>query len=441
LPVQGGLDPSVGVELTYFIGKDGFAKPTCQMPGEGPTWVDGLAVVKDADGRERLFAHYLKVKPPLTVYRQGIAEFVSEKQEFEPRIVFPESAVTIPSGHSFELEDGGTKFVYFAKPYGVVRVRAAADAILDPEQYETYSCLVAGSRAEALSVERDGAGQVHYGWKRDTPPLTPDLQQKLVRGGQLKAHECLYLVRDVETDKRVRIHHGCVNWNPYRGKWLMITSETFGTSLLGEVWYAESDSPLGPWAYARKIVTHNKQSFYNPRHHPFFNQKDGRVIFFEGTYTHTFSGNDEQTPRYDYNQIMYQLDLDDERLRLPAAVYDEGTSGGQRLSLGKPPVADATFRRVAFFAWDRPFAGSLPVFATTSNAGTVLTTSKPDDQDAGPLFYAWPPGSQKTSPGCVPLFEAKGADGSRMYLVGNDELPGLHRADQPLCAVWRVPED
>ena len=32
-------------------------------------------------------------------------------------------------------------------------------------------------------------------------------------------------------------------------------------------------------------------------------------------YTHTFSGNARQTPRYDYNQVVYQLDLDDPRLR------------------------------------------------------------------------------------------------------------------------------
>ncbi|MBP86631.1 MAG: hypothetical protein CMJ64_07945 [Planctomycetaceae bacterium] len=44
----------------------------------------------------------------------------------------------------------------------------------------------------------------------------------------------------------------------------------------------------------------------------------GRVIFFEGTYTNMFSGNNDQTPRYNYNQIMYKLDLSDPRLRLSA---------------------------------------------------------------------------------------------------------------------------
>src|SRR5687768_3529307 len=33
-PTSGGLDPSVGVDLEYFVDENGFAKSTCQMPGE-----------------------------------------------------------------------------------------------------------------------------------------------------------------------------------------------------------------------------------------------------------------------------------------------------------------------------------------------------------------------------------------------------------------------
>ena len=90
----------------------------------------------------------------------------------------------------------------------------------------------------------------------------------------------------------------------------MITVESYGsTSMLGEIWYAEADTPLGPWVYARKVATHDKYSFYNPKQHPMFDKERGRIILFEGTYTTTFSGNQDPTPRYDYNQVMYQLDL------------------------------------------------------------------------------------------------------------------------------------
>ena len=95
----------------------------------------------------------------------------------------------------------------------------------------------------------------------------------------------------------------------------MITCELAGTSQLGETWYAEADTPLGPWAYARKVITHERYSFYNPKQHPFFDQEGGRIIYFEGTYTNTFSGNPTPTPRYEYNQVMYRLDLSDPRLK------------------------------------------------------------------------------------------------------------------------------
>lgn len=81
------------------------------------------------------------------------------------------------------------------------------------------------------------------------------------------------------------------------------------SSLLGEVWYSESPSPTGPWTTAKKIATHHQYSFYNPKIHPEFSDPDGKVLYFEGTYTTSFSGNPSPTPRYEYNQILYRLDL------------------------------------------------------------------------------------------------------------------------------------
>ena len=139
----------------------------------------------------------------------------------------------------------------------------------------------------------------------------------------------------------------------------MICVESYGsTSYLGEVWYAEADTPLGPWVYARKIVTHDKYSFYNPKQHPMFDKEGGRIIFFEGTYTTTFSGNPDPTPRYEYNQVMYQLDLSDPRLALPVAIYTEPSApGGPARLITKAQAAGRTCRApaaVAFFAPDRP---------------------------------------------------------------------------------------
>ena len=130
----------------------------------------------------------------------------------------------------------------------------------------------------------------------------------------MKREEARFQPLDVESGKVVQMHAGSVCWNAWRKKWILICSEIMGSSMLGEIWYAEADDPTGPWTKARKIVTHDKYSFYNPAQHPFFDQEGGRVIYFEGTYTAEFSGSTSHTPRYDYNQIMYRLDLADVRL-------------------------------------------------------------------------------------------------------------------------------
>ena len=108
----------------------------------------------------------------------------------------------------------------------------------------------------------------------------------------MKPEEVLAPLRDIETDAPIHSHGGSVYWNPYRRRWVMICGQAGGTSsYLGELWFAEADTPVGPWVYARKIITHDHYTFYNPTQHPFFDQDGGRLIYFEGTYTDTYSGN------------------------------------------------------------------------------------------------------------------------------------------------------
>jgi hypothetical protein len=92
---------------------------------------------------------------------------------------------------------------------------------------------------------------------------------------------------------------------------------SFGSSFLGEIYIAESDNIEGPWVHARKIVTHDQYSFYNVAQRSFFDEAGGRIIYFEGTYTMMFSGSEIPTPRYNYNQIMYRLDLSNPDLTQP----------------------------------------------------------------------------------------------------------------------------
>lgn len=100
-----------------------------------------------------------------------------------------------------------------------------------------------------------------------------------------------------------------VAWNAYRQRFVLLLEKT------GEVWYAEARRPEGPYGIAVKVLQHDQYNFYNVAQHPFFEEEGGCVIYFEGTYTDAFSGAKEKTPRYNYNQIMYRLRLDDPRLK------------------------------------------------------------------------------------------------------------------------------
>jgi hypothetical protein len=115
--------------------------------------------------------------------------------------------------------------------------------------------------------------------------------------------------------KPVKPHSGSIAWNDYRKRWVTIFMESFGKpSAFGELWYAEADSPTGPWGKAVKVLTHENYTFYNPRLHPEFTSTNSPVLLFEGTYTMEFANHAAPTPRYNYNQILYRLDLDDAAL-------------------------------------------------------------------------------------------------------------------------------
>jgi hypothetical protein len=100
----------------------------------------------------------------------------------------------------------------------------------------------------------------------------------------------------------------CVAWNEYRGRWIMLLED------FGDVYYAEARTPEGPYGRAVQIIDHEQYNFYNVDTHTFFNQDGGRVIYLEGTYTDSFTDAPQKTPRYNYNQVMYRLRLDDPRL-------------------------------------------------------------------------------------------------------------------------------
>jgi hypothetical protein len=331
LPGQGGLDPDVGVNLHYFTDETGFAAKTAELPGEGPTWIGGVTTVRDPLGRERILASYAKVKPPMEIYERGIVAWDDASRRFQKQATFPRDVKAFPEGHPlWDPRQERPEYVEFCAPFPVIRVPADPAAWNDPERYEAFTPLKQGAAADADAIERDGTGKAVWGWKKATAFVSPFQLAAWRREGKLASKDARFVLEDAATGRPVALHGGQVCWNEHRKKYVMIAVQTFGeTSLLGEVWYAEAADPLGPWSKAVKVVTHDRYSFYNPRQHPEFQKQSGKLIYFEGTYVTTFSREGDPTPRYDYNQIMYRLDVDDPRLA-PAR--------GEVISGGNPPA-------------------------------------------------------------------------------------------------------
>jgi len=320
-PGRGGLDPGLGIDLDYFADREGFSRPMCPMPGPHPVWIEGLCIVRDSAGAEHMVARYTKMKSLGEMLEHGLALFDQKTQTFAKHVQFGLAQTwQCPRGQAVAMEDGGTDYRLFATPLATVRVKAELETVARQSSYEAFTCLEPGSRWDknTARVARDAQGRPAWAWRPDTAPVGQAEERELVAAGKIQSDEARYQVRDVDTGKPVRLHNGSIRYNAYRRRWVMIAVQTGGSeSFLGEVWFAEAEGPTGPWLATKKIVTHQKYTIYNPVHHAFLDQEGGRLIHFEGTYANTFSGNPDATPRYDYNQSMYRLDLADPRLAPP----------------------------------------------------------------------------------------------------------------------------
>ena len=315
------FDLSDGLPYDYFVDeKTGFARAMMPLPErpEGVIWIDGVCTVPDSKGIERLIAHYSRRKGLVEQLEHGVAIFNDDRNIFEPASQLELSETwRHPAGHSIAHEEAGKKWLYFGNPSPNVRVPADLESVLDSGRYEAFSCAKAGTNVKQPPPDFADDGTLAWRWQTSLPPTDSKVEQAWVKSGALQPVEARFLPADAaDADQRILLHNGTVRWNAYRQRWVMIAGQLGGkSSLLGEVWYAEAKAITGPYNRAVKIVTHDRQTFYNVCHHPFLDQTGGRMIHFEGTYTNDFSGNPDKTPRYNYNQVLYRLDLDDPALQ------------------------------------------------------------------------------------------------------------------------------
>lgn len=305
-PDHGGLDPENGVHFEYVTDAEGGVAKMLPVAEPGAVWLFGMLTVMDGQGKEHLMAHYSRWKNLDRRLEHGLAEYDDGEKRFRRVAVLGEEFQWQHPRHNAILVKGAEgDWIHFSAPFCQTRVKADYDAVQNTSAYE----------ALAWSPEH-GA----YVWQKAAPPTTQKEEEDLIKHGKMPVEKARMQVVDAHSGKMVRLHAGSVHWNAHRQRWIMIAVQEQGDlSYLGEVWYLESPQIEGPWRKAVKIASHPKYSFYNPSHHAFFDQQGGRFIYFQGTYAETFSGNPTPTPRYDYNQLMYRLDLDDERLK-PARV-------------------------------------------------------------------------------------------------------------------------
>lgn len=262
------FQPPIQLQYDYFRDAADEVRSVARMPGDGPTWLSGFVSLEDAEGQERLVASYNKIDPPLATYECGlcvwnddVAQFVKLTSIWQ-RSAPAETPSAMPHGHPVRWTDKqGDDWILFGDPFPTLRCRATFEAWGDPDQWEAIE-----------------------------PP-----QSVATRGGQ-----------------RIEPHRGSIAWNEFRGKWIAIFTQLHGDeSPLGEIWYAESDTPFGEWENGFKVASHSGYTFYNPCMHPEFVPAESPMVLFEGTYTKTFSAAKRATSRHDYNQILYRLDLDE----------------------------------------------------------------------------------------------------------------------------------
>lgn len=264
--------PPTAIVYDYFRNDRGELRGVAPTEGPGPTWVSGFTALRDRNQRERLVATYSKIRPPLTAEEYGLAEWNDQTKRLDPIYTIwkksaakPKPPAVFPDGHpAFWKDARGVEWLYLNGPPNF-KCPATYEGWRDPSKWQAV-------KNPKHFPAADGSGDV-----------------------------------EVET--------GSIAWSEYRRRWILIFQQKFGKpSGFGEVWYAEGKTPEGPWGKAVKIVSHDNYTFYNVQIDGQLAPPDAPYVLFEGTYTDTFADRPVKTPRYDYNQMLYRLDLDDPAL-------------------------------------------------------------------------------------------------------------------------------
>lgn len=263
--------PPIDPQYRSFTNAKGRLRGVIERQGGGPIWIFGLVTLKDAKGGEHLCGAWSQIKEFCTPEKTGLCEWDDREERFKiVKTVWRRSAERPKSPRmpdctvSRYIGPKGKRWLLFGNPFPFLRMQDSYEAYIDESKWE-----------------------------------------KVERPKKIRARDGSEVVPAA----------GHMVWSGYKRKYVAIVQQKFGKpSGFGEVWYVESQSPYGPWENAVKVVTHDNYTFYNPVIHMEGRDPKSSVLLFEGTYTASFADRPPKTPRWDYTQVLYRLDLDDPRL-------------------------------------------------------------------------------------------------------------------------------
>jgi len=385
-------DLEAGVQLDFLVDDDGFSRGVADLSDDGPVWLTIPSNVSH-EGHDVVLATY-GVYAGLTAIERGFAVLEPGSTRFRAVGTLP---LGVELSHQSPVRAGG----HVTLREGL-RFPDVLDEAVDLETWQTWSPIDGGM------VDRHPDGTARWAWRPGVE--VPD------DGLLAAADRWSRSPREPDTGVAITLHYGDVAYNRTLRRFIQVVTREGGDSAwLGELWLTVADTPFGPWSYARRLTAFDDYTTYNPMIHDAFDT-DGARIHFQATYTDFFAGAPEKTSRYDYNQLMFALDLDDPRARLPVPYYvDDGridpTTGPD---LG-PDVQDPV---LAFHAYESPHDDAVAIGRSVPSCAGGRWIAGASD----PLLWAAP----AEGPGLVPLWDQDGS-----LTVG--ELP----ADtEPLGWVW-----
>ena len=115
------MDPAAGIALKYFTEKTGFSRPMVPDAPEDLRWVDAVAVVKDASGREHLVARVSFMKGLDRCVGRQLIGYDDKSDTFQKLVDIPVDRALEPCGHSCVTSVSGRPFLLFGECFANFR--------------------------------------------------------------------------------------------------------------------------------------------------------------------------------------------------------------------------------------------------------------------------------------------------------------------------------